>query len=92
MGCRLWGRTESDTTESDLAVAATYPGNECRAGWSLVNSTGALLSGKVLGMWGGGAGRKRGWRRVSSKAGDRGLVGLETLSIAYILAGQQHHK
>ena len=22
VGCRLWGRTESDTTESDLAAAA----------------------------------------------------------------------
>ena len=23
VGCRLWGRTESDTTEADLAAAAT---------------------------------------------------------------------
>ena len=40
----------------------------------------------------------RGWQEawleeMSSKAGGRGLVGLEiTVSIAHTLAGQQHHK
>ena len=30
VGCHLWGRTESDTTEVDLAAAAAAPENDSR--------------------------------------------------------------
>ena len=43
MGCRLWGRTESDTTEVDLAAVAVAACVDVRVGLSRKLSTEELM-------------------------------------------------